>query len=73
MTYHELQQLRDLLLKYQNERLDKYRKEGYPIDEMDDEEIMKLDDGDNLISGIDTVYTIVCEDLIKAVKEIEEG
>lgn len=72
MTYHELQQLRDLLVKYQSERLDKYRKEGYPIDEMDDEEIMKLDDGDNLISGIDTVHNVVCEDLIKVVKESVE-
>jgi hypothetical protein len=73
MTYHELQQLRELLRKYQSERLDKYRKEGYPVDEMDDEEIIELDDGDNLISGIDTVFTVVCEDLIKVIKESAEG
>lgn len=48
MIYHELPQLRELLVKYQSERLDKYR-----------------DDGDNLISGIDTVHNVVCEDLIK--------
>jgi hypothetical protein len=59
MTRKELDLLSELLLKLQEERLQEYRDEGYDIDSMDDEEIMELDDGDNLIQGIDTVYCIV--------------
>ena len=59
MTKHELNTLSDLLIKLQEERLQEYRDEGYDIDSMDDEEIMELDDGDNLIQGIDTVFCVV--------------
>ena len=59
MTEAELKQLRNLLLKLQEERLNKYRAEGYDVDGMDDDEIMELDDGDNLIQGIDIVYFVV--------------
>ena len=59
MTREELNTLSDLLLKLQEERLQEYRDEGYDIDSMDDEEIMELDDGDNLIQGIDTVFCVV--------------
>lgn len=58
MSNQELNTLSDLLLKLQNERLQEYRDEGYDVDGMDDEEIMKLDD-DNLLQGIDTVFCIV--------------
>ena len=59
MTRDELNTLSELLLKLQNERLQEYRDEGYDVDSMDDEEIMELDDGDNLIQGIDTVFCVV--------------
>lgn len=59
MTKQELNTLSELLLKLQNERLQEYRDEGYDVDSMDEEEIMELDDGDNLIQGIDTVYCVV--------------
>ena len=68
MKLNELKTLRDLILKLQEERLDKYRDEGYDIDSMDDNEIMELDDGDNLIQGIDTVFTVVSEQI--AIKEV---
>ena len=56
MTKQELNALSDLLLKLQNERLQEYRDEGQDVDSMDDEEIMELDDSDNLLQGIDTVF-----------------
>lgn len=59
MTRKELDLLSELLLKLQEERLQEYRDEGYDIDSMDDEEIMELDDGDNLIQGIDLIYCVV--------------
>ena len=59
MTKQELNTLSDLLLKLQNERLQEYRDEGYEVDSMDDEEIMELDDSDNLLQGIDTVFCVV--------------
>ena len=59
MTKQELNTLSDLLLKLQNERLQEYRDEGQDVDSMDDEEIMELDDGDNLLQGIDTVFCVV--------------
>ena len=59
MTRKELDLLSELLLKLQNERLQEYRDEGYDIDSMDEEGIMELDDGDNLIQGIDTVFCVV--------------
>ena len=59
MTREELNTLSDLLLKLQEERLQEYRNEGYDVDGMDDEEIMELDDKDNLLQGIDTVFCVV--------------
>lgn len=59
MTKQELNTLSELLLKLQEERLQEYRDEGYDIDGMDEEGIMELDDGDNLIQGIDTVFCVV--------------
>ena len=59
MTREELNTLSDLLLKLQEERLQEYRNEGYDVDGMDDEEIMELDDEDNLLQGIDTVFCVV--------------
>lgn len=59
MTRKELDLLSELLLKFQEERLQEYRDEGYDVDSMDDEEIMELDDGDNLIQGIDLIYCVV--------------
>ena len=59
MTKQELNTLSDLLLKLQEERLQEYRNEGYDIDSMDDEEIMELDDGDNLLQGLDIVFGVV--------------
>lgn len=59
MTQQELNTLSELLLKLQEERLQEYRDEDYDVDSMDDEEIMELDDGDNLLQGIDTVYCVV--------------
>ena len=59
MTKQELNTLSDLLLKFQNERLQEYRDEGQDVDSMDDEEIMELDDSDNLLQGIDTVFCVV--------------
>ena len=59
MTKQELNTLSDLLLKLQEERLQEYLGEGYDVDGMDDEEIMELDDGDNLLQGIDTVFCVV--------------
>ena len=59
MTKQELNTLSELLLKLQEERLQEYRDEGYDIDSMDEEENMELDDGDNLIQGIDTVFCVV--------------
>ena len=59
ITKQELNTLSDLLLKLQNERLQEYRDEGYEVDSMDDEEIMELDDSDNLLQGIDTVFCVV--------------
>lgn len=59
MTKQELNTLSELLLKLQNERLQEYRDKGYDIDSMDDEEILELDDGDNLLQGIDTVFYVV--------------
>ena len=59
MTKQELNTLSDLLLKLQNETLQEYRDEGYEVDSMDDEEIMELDDSDNLLQGIDTVFCVV--------------
>jgi len=59
MTKQELNTLSDLLLKLQNERLQEYRDEGYDVDSMDDEEIMELDDGDNLLQSVDNVYCVV--------------
>ena len=59
MTRKELDLLSELLLKLQEERLQEYRDEGYDVDGMDDEEIMELDDGDNLIQGIDLIYCVV--------------
>lgn len=61
MTKQELNTLSDLLLKLQNERLQEYRDKGYDIDSMDDEEIIELDDGDNLLQGIDIVFYVVQE------------
>ena len=59
MTKQDLNTLSELLIKLQNERLQEYRDEGYDVDSMDEEEIMELDDGDNLIQGIDTVFCVV--------------
>lgn len=59
MTREELNTLSELLLKLQEERLQEYRDEGYDVDSMDDEEIMELDDGDNLLQSIDNVYCVV--------------
>ena len=59
MTRKELDLLSELLLKLQEERLQEYRDEGYDVDSMDDEEIMELDDGDNLLQGIDLIYCVV--------------
>ena len=59
MTRKELDLLSELLLKLQEERLQEYRDEGYDVDSMDEEEIMELDDGDNLIQGIDFIYCVV--------------
>ena len=59
MTRKELDLLSELLLKLQEERLQEYRDEGYDVDSMDEEEIMELDDGDNLLQGIDTVFCVV--------------
>ena len=59
MTRTELNTLSELLLKLQDERLQEYRDEGYDVDSMDDEEIIELDDGDNLLQGIDLVYCVV--------------
>lgn len=59
MTQNELNTLRELLLKLQDERLQEYRDEGYDIDGMDDDEIIELDDGDNLLQNIDGVYCVV--------------
>ena len=59
MTQQELNTLRELLLKLQEERLQEYRDEGYDVDNMDEEEIQELDDGDNLLQNIDGVYTVV--------------
>lgn len=59
MTREELNTLSELLLKLQEERLQEYRDEGYDVDSMDDEEIMELDDGDNLLQSIDNVYYVV--------------
>lgn len=59
MTNQELNTLSDLLLKLQEERLQEYRDEGYDVDSMDDEEIMELDEDDNLLQGIDTVFCVV--------------
>ena len=59
MTQNELNTLRELLLKLQEERLNEYRQEGYDVDSMDEEEIMELDDGDNLLQCIDGVYVVV--------------
>jgi len=67
MTKQELKTLKELLLKLQNERLQKYRDEGYDVDSMDDEEIIELDDGDNLLQGIDITYCVV-EDMISRAK-----
>ena len=59
MTRKELDLLSELLLKLQEERLQEYRDEGYDVDSMDEAEIMELDDGDNLIQGIDLIYRVV--------------
>ena len=59
MTKQELNILSDLLLKLQEERLREYRDGGYEIDGMDDEEIIDLDDGDNLLQGLDIVFGVV--------------
>lgn len=59
MTKQELSTLSELLLKLQEERLQEYRDEGYDIDSMDDEEIIELDDGDNLLQGLDIVFCVV--------------
>lgn len=59
MTKQELNTLSELLVKLQEERLQEYRDEGYDVDSMDEEEIMELDDGDNLLQGIDNVYCVV--------------
>ena len=59
MTKEKLQTLRKLLLELQEERLQEYRNKGFDIDEMDDEEIIELDDGDNLLQGIDITYYVV--------------
>ena len=59
MTNQELNTLSDLLLKLQEERLQEYRDEGYDVDSMDDEEIMELDEDDNLLQGIDTVFCVI--------------
>ena len=67
MTRKELDLLSELLLKLQEERLQEYRDEGYDVDSMDEEEIMELDDGDNLIQGIDLIYCVVQN--IKPVQE----
>ena len=56
MTKQEFNTLSDLLLKLREERLQEYRDEGYDIDSMDDEEIIELDDGDNLLQGLDIVF-----------------
>ena len=65
MTKEKLKTLRDLLLELQNERLQKYRDEGYDIDSMDDEEIIELDDGDNLLQHIDGLIWTVSTKLEK--------
>ena len=60
MTREELNTLSDLLLKLKEERLQEYRDEGYyDVDNMDDEELYDVDDDDNLLQGIDTVYCVV--------------
>ena len=59
LTNTELKTLSELLLKLQEQRLQQYRDEGYDVDAMDDDEIVELDDGDNLISGINTVFSTV--------------
>ena len=65
MEKQKLQNLRDLLLELQAERLQKYRDEGYDIDSMDDEEIIELDDGDNLLQYVDGLFYIVETELEK--------
>ena len=59
MTKQELNTLSNLLLKLQEERLQEYRDEGYEIERKDDEEIIELDDGDNLLQGLDIVFVVV--------------
>lgn len=65
MDKTKLKTLRDLLLELQNERLQKYRDEGYDVDSMDDEEIIELDDGDNLLQHIDGLIWVVSTELEK--------
>ena len=65
MEKQKLQNLRDLLLELQAERLQQYRDEGYDIDSMDDEEIIELDDGDNLLQHVDGLFYIVETELEK--------
>lgn len=68
MKLNELKTLRDLLNKLEDERLDKYREEGYDLADMSTQEIYEMDDSDNLIEGIDTVITVVAEQI--AIKEV---
>ena len=59
MTQNELNTLGELLLKLQKERLDKYKSEGYDVDNMNIEDILDLDDGDGLLESISNVYWTV--------------
>ncbi len=65
MEKQKLKNLRNLLLELQDERLQKYRDEGYDVDAMDDEEIMEIDDGDNLLQHIDGLIWVVETELEK--------
>lgn len=65
MEKQKLKNLRDLLLELQNERLQEYRDKGYDVDSMDDDEIIELDDGDNLLQHVDGLFYIVSTKLEK--------
>lgn len=59
MTKTELSNLLDLLITLQGERRQEYRDKGYDVDEMSDEKLYELDDGDNLLESVDNLIYIV--------------
>lgn len=59
MTKTELSNLLDLLITLQGERRQEYRDKGYDVDEMSDEKLYELDDGDNLLERVDNLIYIV--------------